>query len=62
MLLGPMRIVLTQMSFQVGALRATLPANLATDPLAAVALGVVLLRENLPHARATCRLRRLSRS
>jgi drug/metabolite transporter (DMT)-like permease len=48
-LLGFGGIVLTQMSFQVGALRATLPANLATDPLAAVALGVGLLHEHIPH-------------
>ncbi len=47
--LGAMGIVLTQMSFQVGALAATLPANLSADPLVAVVLGVVLLRENLPH-------------
>jgi drug/metabolite transporter (DMT)-like permease len=47
-LLGLGGIVLTQMSFQVGALAATLPANLATDPLTAVLLGVVLLREHIP--------------
>ena len=50
--LGTMGIVLTQLSFQVGALAATLPANLSTDPLVAVVLGVVLLRENLPHGPA----------
>lgn len=45
---GVMGIVLTQVSFQVGALAATLPANLSTDPLVAVVLGVLLLRERLP--------------
>lgn len=47
--LGTMGIVLTQISFQVGALAATLPANLSTDPLVAVVLGELLLREHLPH-------------
>jgi drug/metabolite transporter (DMT)-like permease len=47
--LGAGGIVLTQLSFQVGALAATLPANLAADPLTAVALGIVLLREHIPH-------------
>lgn len=46
--LGVGATVLTQMSFQVGALGATLPANLSTDPLMAVFLGVVLLREHIP--------------
>ncbi|WP_375493742.1 DMT family transporter [uncultured Jatrophihabitans sp.] len=41
-------IVLTQLSFQIGALGATLPANLATDPLTGVVLGAALLREHLP--------------
>jgi hypothetical protein len=48
-LLGLGGIVLTQMSFQLGALAATLPANLAADPLTAVLLGVVLLHEHIPH-------------
>jgi drug/metabolite transporter (DMT)-like permease len=47
-LLGVGGIVLTQMSFQVGALAATLPANLAADPLMAVLFGEVLLREHIP--------------
>lgn len=47
-LLGAGGIVLTQMSFQVGALAATLPANLAADPLVAVLFGEVLLREHIP--------------
>jgi drug/metabolite transporter (DMT)-like permease len=46
--LGLGATVLTQMSFQVGALGATLPANLATDPLMAVFFGVALLRERIP--------------
>ncbi len=40
--------ILTQLSFQVGALGATLPANLAADPLTAVLLGALVLREYLP--------------
>ncbi len=48
--LGVGGMVLTQMSFQVGALGATLPANLAVDPLTAVVLGAVLLREHIPHS------------
>jgi drug/metabolite transporter (DMT)-like permease len=47
-LLGAAGIILTQMSFQVGALGATLPANLATDPLMGVLLGATLLREHIP--------------
>jgi drug/metabolite transporter (DMT)-like permease len=47
-LLGIGGIVLTQMSFQVGSLAATLPANLAADPLMAVLFGEVLLREHIP--------------
>jgi drug/metabolite transporter (DMT)-like permease len=48
-LLGVGGIALTQMSFQIGALAATLPANLAADPLTAVLMGIVLLREHIPH-------------
>ncbi|MEO8889104.1 MAG: DMT family transporter [Jatrophihabitantaceae bacterium] len=47
-LLGLGGIVLTQVSFQVGALGATLPANLSADPLAGVVLGSILLREHIP--------------
>ena len=47
-LLGVAGIVLTQISFQVGALAATLPANLVADPLFGVFLGAVLLREYVP--------------
>ena len=53
-LLGVAGIVLTQMSFQVGALGATLPASLATDPLTGVVLGAILLREHLPLSPAHC--------
>jgi drug/metabolite transporter (DMT)-like permease len=48
LVLGAAGIVLTQASFQIGKLGATLPANLSTDPLTAVVLGAVLLREHLP--------------
>jgi drug/metabolite transporter (DMT)-like permease len=46
--LGGAGILLTQMSFQIGALGATLPANLAADPLTGVVLGAVLLKEHIP--------------
>jgi drug/metabolite transporter (DMT)-like permease len=47
-LVGVAGIVLTQMSFQVGSLAATLPVNLAADPLLAVVLGAIILHERLP--------------
>lgn len=47
-LLGLGGIILTQLSFQVGALAATLPANLAADPVTGVVFGAVLLREYVP--------------
>ncbi|MDQ2961470.1 MAG: DMT family transporter [Candidatus Dormibacteraeota bacterium] len=47
-LVGMSGIVLTQLSFQMGALGATLPANLVVDPLTGVVLGAALLREHLP--------------
>lgn len=47
-ILGTGGIILTQMSFQVGALGATLPANLAVDPLMGVLLGSALLSERVP--------------
>lgn len=46
--LGASGIILTQASFQIGKLGATLPANLSADPLTAVVLGAILLREHLP--------------
>ncbi|SHH20717.1 hypothetical protein SAMN05443575_3429 [Jatrophihabitans endophyticus] len=48
LLVGTTGMILTQMSFQVGALGATLPANLAADPLTAVLLGALVLREHIP--------------
>jgi drug/metabolite transporter (DMT)-like permease len=53
-LLGIGGIVLTQMSFQVGALGATLPANLAVDPVVGVLLGAILLREHVPLTTGHC--------
>ena len=45
-------MVLTQMSFQVGALGATLPANIAVDPFMGVLLGVLVLHERIPRTTA----------
>ncbi len=50
LVLGGGGILLTQLSFQVGALSATLPANLAVDPVTGVVLGAILLREHIPHS------------
>jgi drug/metabolite transporter (DMT)-like permease len=47
-LLGVCGIALTQVSFQVGQLAATLPANTAVDPFTAVLIGALLLREHIP--------------
>lgn len=47
-LCGLSGIVLTQISFQVGKLAATLPASTATDPFSAVLIGAILLREHIP--------------
>jgi drug/metabolite transporter (DMT)-like permease len=47
-LLGVTGMVLTMSSFQIGSLSATLPVNLATDPVTAVVFGAVLLREHIP--------------
>jgi len=47
-LLGLCGIVLTQVSFQVGQLAATLPANSAMDPFTAVLIGALLLHEHIP--------------
>lgn len=49
LVLGAGGIVLTQMSFQVGALGATLPASLAADPVTGVVFGALLLAERIPH-------------
>lgn len=48
LVLGGGGIVLTQLSFQVGALNATLPANLAVDPATGVVFGALLLGESVP--------------
>lgn len=47
-LLGLSGIALTQVSFQVGTLVATLPANTAVDPFTAVLIGALLLDERIP--------------
>jgi hypothetical protein len=46
--IGALGITLTQISFQVGALGASFPANKAADPVVAVVLGSVLLHERVP--------------
>ncbi len=46
--IGVLGMTLTQVSFQVGALAASFPANKSTDPVAAVVLGAVLLHEHVP--------------
>lgn len=48
LLIGGLSVVLTQVSFQVGTLGASFPANLAAAPVVAVVLGAVLLREHVP--------------
>jgi drug/metabolite transporter (DMT)-like permease len=47
-LLGALGMALTQVSFQVGALAASFPANKSADPVAAVLLGALLLHERVP--------------
>jgi drug/metabolite transporter (DMT)-like permease len=46
--MGVLGMTLTQISFQVGALAASFPANKSADPVAAVVLGAVLLHERVP--------------
>jgi hypothetical protein len=48
LVIGGVGITLTQISFQVGALGASFPANKAADPVVAVVLGAALLREHVP--------------
>jgi len=48
LVVGAAALVLTQVSFQVGSLAASFPANEATAPVVAVALGAALLHERLP--------------
>jgi hypothetical protein len=45
---GAASTALTQVAFQAGSLAASVPANLAADPVLAVVLGAVLLHERLP--------------
>lgn len=45
---GVFALVLTQISFQLGSLGASLPANEASAPFAAVAMGALLLHERIP--------------
>jgi drug/metabolite transporter (DMT)-like permease len=45
---GGIGVTLTQISFQVGALGASFPANKAADPVVAVVLGAALLHEHVP--------------
>lgn len=45
---GAVAVILTQVSFQVGPLRASYPANESAAPVVAVVLGAVLLREAVP--------------
>jgi drug/metabolite transporter (DMT)-like permease len=46
--LGALAMTLTQISFQIGALGASFPANESTAPLVAVLLGALLLHEEIP--------------
>jgi drug/metabolite transporter (DMT)-like permease len=48
LVVGTAALVLTQVSFQVGSLAASFPANEATAPVVAVVLGAALLHERLP--------------
>lgn len=48
LVVGGVGITLTQISFQVGALGASFPANKAADPVVAVVLGATLLHEHVP--------------
>ncbi|GAA4172280.1 DMT family transporter [Gryllotalpicola koreensis] len=46
--LGGLSIALTQLAFRAGPLAAAFPANLAADPVIAVALGALLVHEIVP--------------
>lgn len=46
--MGALALTLTQVSFQVGALGASFPANESAAPVVAVALGATLLHEQVP--------------
>ncbi len=53
LVVGALSITMTQISFQVGTLGASFPANLAAAPVVAVVLGAVLLKEHVPHSAPT---------
>jgi drug/metabolite transporter (DMT)-like permease len=48
LVIGALGMTLTQISFQIGALGASFPANKAADPVVAVVLGAVLLHQRVP--------------
>jgi hypothetical protein len=48
LVIGALSIIVTQVSFQVGSIGASLPANLTAGPVVAVILGAALLRERVP--------------
>jgi drug/metabolite transporter (DMT)-like permease len=48
LIVGALGMTLTQISFQVGALGASFPANESTAPVVAVLLGALLLHERVP--------------
>jgi drug/metabolite transporter (DMT)-like permease len=48
LVLGALAMTLTQISFQIGALGASFPANESAAPLVAVLLGALLLHEDVP--------------
>ncbi len=52
LVVGGFAMVLTQVSFQVGALSASFPANEAAAPVVGVALGAWLLSEQIPSSAA----------
>jgi hypothetical protein len=47
-IVGAASVTLTQAAFQIGSLGASFPANLVADPVLAIVLGAVLLKEDLP--------------
>lgn len=46
--LGTASIALTQVAFQIGSLSASFPSNMVANPVVAVALGALLLQEDIP--------------
>jgi hypothetical protein len=53
LIVGGLGMLLTQISFQVGALAASFPANEASAPVVAVLLGGLLLHEHVPLSAVT---------